>query len=1061
MLNIYKSNRIEVISELLTKELIISPPFVTEKFDIAVPNYFLGRWLKDQITVGNQISALYELKTISNFTETLLGNLFPEVDMGLWNYESIKWGIIDSLEELNSYEESLPLSNWIDKYFDNKKIIDGDIYNLAKKIANNFIDYLIFRPEMVFDWNRYELNSKNIFNNLNSNEFWQPILYKLLETKISEKPSCLYMMEIINNFIKLKDFKNKIPSNIYIISDNNLSKLHINFYLRISEFTKVNLYILSAGDNLWSRINTFEGEVDFSNEKSKFYLDSVSIERIFGKFGGNYQKLIEETTNVEDIICNNNSIYIDPTINLSKRKGISLLNQIQKKLIDNNKLQFLINEKDDSIIFRGHMNQLSQLEYIRKKIIEILESSQDIEYSDIAIVTPQTSKIKPFLKYIFNNELINGQKIPYLLIEDDYNDPSNLHEFLLDITEIANDKITLDKIDFLLSKKATQYIYDFDITEKEEIISLLNKLGFHWGLDINERLGEEKNTLEWCINRIILGLIYDEDYTLSNSNLKSFAPKNISLDVNKWVKILLQIKENINLLRGSFNYSKWVNKTKLILRNLRVYNESLSLEISDLNRILDSNSISLISNDAIILNVFREVLITFINKAKYKNQSRINKILVSDIEKVRLIPHKVIFLIDMNSVYYPRLSKNENINLLNKKYLLGDPSVFDREKYFFLELLLSCRNKFIVSWANNDNNNKKLDISFPIKELVHFFESFLTIEQRKFIIKDSEFKKNELVNFKISNTSISNYSLIKKIDWEDRKFDSKNYKLSELIYWLKTPQLYWLNKNNISPKGTFIHHLDDEYVSNFQKYKLINKIIQKLEIDRHDIIDELKSLDISDKFIENGIIAPKNSLFTKEIEIKNLIESLVVNLSEHNKINRIYVKSYSNKEEYFISDNVVIELIHSSLSLNRLSEAWIKLLFLSSLEKKIIKTKLIFRKENQYKSQTLQSPGPLQSKKILNEYINMFKNCSEKCFPLPPESTYKYVEAKMTLKNERKAFTERWLGNKNFTKGERDNIEMQICFGNQKEPDFFFENDKFDNLSLKIYGSLIQALKNK
>ena len=69
MLNIYKSNKIEVISQLLAKELIISPPLITEKLDIAVPNYYLGKWLWNEITISNQISALYELKTISNYTE--------------------------------------------------------------------------------------------------------------------------------------------------------------------------------------------------------------------------------------------------------------------------------------------------------------------------------------------------------------------------------------------------------------------------------------------------------------------------------------------------------------------------------------------------------------------------------------------------------------------------------------------------------------------------------------------------------------------------------------------------------------------------------------------------------------------------------------------------------------------------------------------------------------------------------------------------------------------------------------------------------------------------------
>jgi exodeoxyribonuclease V gamma subunit len=67
----------------------------------------------------------------------------------------------------------------------------------------------------------------------------------------------------------------------------------------------------------------------------------------------------------------------------------------------------------------------------------------------------------------------------------------------------------------------------------------------------------------------------------------------------------------------------------------------------------------------------------------------------------------------------------------------------------------------------------------------------------------------------------------------------------------------------------------------------------------------------------------------------------------------------------------------------------------------------------------------------------------------------------MQLKNEKKAFSDKWIGNKTFTKGERDNSVIQMCFGNKKEGDFFFGNDKFDDLSFRLYGPLFEALKNK
>ncbi len=1047
-----------MISELLAEELKICPPLITDNLEIAVPNYFLGKWLSEQITIKNKISALYEFKTISNFTESLLTNFFPGIDMGLWNFESIKWGIIGSLEELNSFKESFPLKNWINKYLDNEKTIDGDLYNLTKKIANNFIDYLIFRPEMIAEWNRYEINSLNLFKNLNSDQFWQPILYKLLEKKISEKPPCLYMIKLIKHLRKVKNFQFQVPNQIYIISDNNLSKLHINFYSELSKFTKVNLYLLSPGDDLWNRINFLEGELEFDNFKSELNLNNTNIEKIFGKFGANFQKLIEENIYKEGINFKNNLIYIDPTTNFNEKIDIPLLNQIQKRLIDNNSNDLIVNEMDDSILLCEHFNKNSQIEYIRKKIIEIINSCESIKYSDIAILSPQTSQIKPYLKYLFNNELINGEKIPYIFIDDDNYDSPDIYKFLIDITEIANEKITLEKIDYILSKKVTQNIFDFDITEKDEIIFLLTQVGFHWGLDANERLGEEKNTLEWCINRITLGLIYDKE-NLSTFNLKPFSLRNISLDLNKWVKLLLDFKKYINLLRGSFSYSSWVEKIKFILKSIADSNGNFNLEISEINRILDNHSMPLIPDDLILLNVFREILISCINEAKYQSKSLINKILVSDIENARHLPHKVIFLIDMNSIYYPKFSKNENINLLKNKYHLGDPSVFEREKYLFLELLIACRDKFIVSWVKNDKNNKKLDVSFPIKELISFFNSFLKQGKIEQIIKNSDLNKKELIDIDSYRIIKRSSCLVEDINWIEKKSDVKNYKLSELIYWFKTPQKYWLNKNNISPKEMFIHHSDEEYISNLQKSQIITKIIQDLEIDNPNFIDDLKKLNINGQLVENGIIIPNNSIFIKEKEIKDLLESLAESLSQNNKINRIYVKSKANKEEYFIADDTVIELINSKLSLSRLTEAWIKSLFIYSLKKDIKKTKVIFRTENHYKSQIIQSPGAMESNLILEEYINIFKNYSEKCLPIPPESSYKYLEAKIKSKNEKKAFMDRWIGNKTFSKGERDNIEMKLCFGNKKEPDFFLGNNNFDKLSYRLFGPLIEALK--
>ena len=124
---------------------------------------------------------------------------------------------------------------------------------------------------------------------------------------------------LINDINNLKNnSKFKIPQNIYIVASNNLSKLQISFYSKLSEITNVNIYLLSPGNDLWNRINIEDGAISLDDFNEKKYLLNESIESIFCKFIANYEKLIEETTINEEIKVNIQLPFIDPTINLKK-----------------------------------------------------------------------------------------------------------------------------------------------------------------------------------------------------------------------------------------------------------------------------------------------------------------------------------------------------------------------------------------------------------------------------------------------------------------------------------------------------------------------------------------------------------------------------------------------------------------------------------------------------------------------------------------------------------------------------------------------------------------------
>ncbi len=1053
MLNIYKTNKIELISEVLAKELIINPPFITENLKISIENYFLGKWIKDQITLKNDISALYEFQTLAEYTEEIINNIYEEQKCKSWNYESIKWSIIESFEVLGEFKESWPLINWINKFINNKKILDNEIYALILRITNVFSDYILHRPEMIERWHNTELKNSNLFSGLNKDQYWQPILFKLIERNLN-KPICIFMKQFINDIDNLKkSSKINIPKNIYIVAPNNLSKLQIIFYSKLSELTNVNIYLLSPGNDLWNRINIEDGAISLDIYNKKQYLLNESIESIFCKFIANFEKLIEETTFNEEIKVNIQLPYINPTVNLKKNHKSLLIHQIQKSLINNNKEIFSVEDNDDSIRFKGCNNILTELEYIKSEIKNICTTNKDINYCDILVATNQINNLKPYLKFVFNSD----ERIPYFLSIQDYKDISPIYKLLKVFIELANKKISINEIRELLSEDTLQSIYSFNNAEKEEILSYLIDSGFHWGISKEERLGEYKNSLDWCIKRFTLGEIYSGEYYIKKTDIYSYSPNNPSIDINKWILILNKIVRIIKSLRSTNNFRNWISIFKNIFYNNVIQSDKFNDEINNLFKILEDISINIDSKVILDLNVLNEILNNKINNQTNNLDRRKNEVLISNIENSRLLPHKIIFLMGMNQKIYPKTFDRDKINILNNEFRFGDPSLIDKEKYLFLELLLSCREKFIISWSNYDFENNALEISFPIRKLINFLKNQIDINHQDNLITDMEINRSQTKL--ISNKSFNpNEGLIKSLEFKNEDFKNKKYKLSELIYWFKSPQLYWLRQRNIFPKKRFTYIPSDEKISNYEKYKLLNNLSSDIDIEEKDYKIKLNELKIKEMIISKGVISPKNNIFINEMEVHKLIQSLIYNFKDLNNIQRKYQKLESNKLEYFKCDNKIIELIHSNINFQKRSETWIKLLCISTLDKDINKAQIIYRKNNIYNVEILKAPCKIEAIKLIDQYLDIYHNSLEYCLPLPPESSYKYIFSLMKNKNHEKAFIDSWIGSKNFNLGERDKPEMQLCYGYEKDPNFFLNYKHFQGLSIKLYKPLIASL---
>ena len=118
--------------------------------------------------------------------------------------------------------------------------------------------------------------------------------------------------------------------------------------VNIDIFKKVN-FIIKFPERYQKKLSIGYNLLMAKQEQLLFFIQIAFITKELcikevAKFGANYQKLVEENSNIEDININNNSIYIDPTFSFTNKKDIPLINQLQKRLIDNAENGLIINE---------------------------------------------------------------------------------------------------------------------------------------------------------------------------------------------------------------------------------------------------------------------------------------------------------------------------------------------------------------------------------------------------------------------------------------------------------------------------------------------------------------------------------------------------------------------------------------------------------------------------------------------------------------------------------------------------------------------------------------------
>ena len=154
MLRLYRSNRAELLAELLAQELRLEPPGPFEQIEVVVNTWPTSRWLGEQLARVNGISALVRFpfpgSRLRQLVQTVLSDA-PAIE-DPWRAERLVWKVLEVLPDLLEQECASKLKEWWELHGDQQRRLTRDQWQLARSLADAIDDYALYRPEELADW---------------------------------------------------------------------------------------------------------------------------------------------------------------------------------------------------------------------------------------------------------------------------------------------------------------------------------------------------------------------------------------------------------------------------------------------------------------------------------------------------------------------------------------------------------------------------------------------------------------------------------------------------------------------------------------------------------------------------------------------------------------------------------------------------------------------------------------------------------------------------------------------------------------------------------------------
>jgi exodeoxyribonuclease V gamma subunit len=1066
-LNIFTSNYMETLAEQLAiiVRTPLSSPFSPEI--IVVQSRGMERWVAMELSRHNGICANCFFPFPNTFLQEMFKKTIPDLpEESSFDPLTMTFRIMKVLPECIH----LPGFESLKRYLGDENT-GMKLFQISKRIGDLFDQYLVFRSEMIFNWEK------------GRDHHWQAYLWR----KLSLGKEHFHRAGLWRAFLeKIRKSPRQIehfPGRVSIFGISYLPLFHLEAFVGISRHSQVNLFLMNPCKEYWGDIvsdretRKIRKKHARSNDISEeLYLEEGNrLLASMGTLGRNFISLISDLDGQVFELFKEN-------------QGRTTLEKIQSDILrlKNRRFSFLPPDPhdpspatDSSVQIHSCHGPMREIEVLHDNFLAMFEEDPDLMPKDIIVMTPDIHLYAPFVQAVFGAQIDEKKRIPFTIADQSIMKESRIIEGFISILDLKNSRMSVNRVMALLELPEIKEKFEISESEIEILERWINETKIRWGIDAEHRrkIGLpvfSENTWKAGIERLLLG------YAMPGFGCKMFSgilpydhiEGSEAKTLGKFLAFLDRLINSVDSLNQARTLSGWSKVFSDIIEQFFAPEQDSEPEIHIFRSILEdmSKKEALSGFDkSIEIEVAKSYLGDLLEDEHIRRGFISGGVTFCAMLPMRSIPFKVVCLVGMNTDAYPRETKTLEFDLMAKQPRIGDRNRRNDDKYLFLEALLSARNKFYISYVGQSiQDNGRIPPSVLVSELIDCIKEGFGCSEEQVVIfhrlqafSPDYFRKNsKLFSYSYENFIASSKMFDRKempplisttLPEPDKEW--KDLSIKALCAFFNNPAKYLLEKR----LGIYLHEragvLDEREnfrLNHLGKYSLDQELVSK-RLSGSSLKDIYPLIKASGELPHGKVgeyIYNKMSLdaegFVRKIKDQtkgHRLEDLDVELDIAGF--RIFDRVTD------VYENGLIKTIYANTKPKYLLNTWIyHLVICVLLEAKSSVQSFLLCKDAAYEFAHVSNALDIL-KYLLNFY---WKGMSE---PLHffPVSSFEYV-CTILLKNRiqstaLKAAQRKWSGS-DFSHGESKDPYFERCFG-KKDP---LDKD-FEKVSMKIFSPLL------